>query len=526
MSADSGGLPLYRNGECIGGIGVETGIVAPGTALPAATGLARYQVDTIKPSGAPSTEELIALAGQSGTIAPNTNFAPTNSNITADKILAGGVRFAYAYAPPPATTLPPALVPANLQFIFPAATPFLDAPATSFFTTATLPNPNTFPATNLTLPNRTGVATSGASVAAFVPGGEGTAFTGVAGAAFGGQNLTAPEVATILSQAHATNNVLRAMIRRDVPQLSRVTVSVVDTNGTLLGVYRSEDAPVFGFDVSLQKARSVAFFSRAEAAAILGTHVAPTLTAVGYVPVAAPLLYGKYVAAAAARGAPLNGTMVYGNRTIGALGRPNFPDGLDGTPAGPYSALGTVGTTGVGAQNQVFSVFNTGIQTELMLNNLAAFLVTFGSTPGGVPGAGETAAFTTFNTNRGVRSTVGATPGTLETAPLVGVPARSTVGEPDVLAAAGGLPGRTLANGLQIFAGGVPLYKGGQLVGAVGVSGDGIEQDDNIAFDGTRGFRTFPAGTRTADNFVLPINQRLPFVKFPRAPFKGNGIGG
>ncbi|MFN0010049.1 MAG: hypothetical protein ACKVS8_00235, partial [Phycisphaerales bacterium] len=41
MSADSGGLPLYRNGECIGGIGVETGIVAPGTALPAATGLAR-----------------------------------------------------------------------------------------------------------------------------------------------------------------------------------------------------------------------------------------------------------------------------------------------------------------------------------------------------------------------------------------------------------------------------------------------------------------------------------------------------
>ena len=35
--------------------------------------------------------------------------------------------------------------------------------------------------------------------------------------------------------------------------------------------------------------------------------------------------------------------------------------------------------------------------------------------------------------------------------------------------------------GLIEFPGGVPLYKDGRLVGAVGVSGDGVEQDENVA---------------------------------------------
>jgi uncharacterized protein GlcG (DUF336 family) len=35
--------------------------------------------------------------------------------------------------------------------------------------------------------------------------------------------------------------------------------------------------------------------------------------------------------------------------------------------------------------------------------------------------------------------------------------------------------------GLIEFPGGIPLYKDGQLVGAVGVSGDGVEQDENVA---------------------------------------------
>ena len=41
-----------------------------------------------------------------------------------------------------------------------------------------------------------------------------------------------------------------------------------------------------------------------------------------------------------------------------------------------------------------------------------------------------------------------------------------------------------LGNGLQIFAGGVPIFRGQTVVGAIGVSGDGIDQDDMVAFLG------------------------------------------
>jgi uncharacterized protein GlcG (DUF336 family) len=43
-------------------------------------------------------------------------------------------------------------------------------------------------------------------------------------------------------------------------------------------------------------------------------------------------------------------------------------------------------------------------------------------------------------------------------------------------------------NGLIPFPGGVPLYKNGQLVGGVGVSGDGVDQDEEVAFAGAEGF--------------------------------------
>ena len=43
-----------------------------------------------------------------------------------------------------------------------------------------------------------------------------------------------------------------------------------------------------------------------------------------------------------------------------------------------------------------------------------------------------------------------------------------------------------IANGIQIFPGSVPIYRGTLLVGAIGVSGDGIDQDDMVAFLGPR----------------------------------------
>ncbi len=70
-----------------------------------------------------------------------------------------------------------------------------------------------------------------------------------------------------------------------------------------------------------------------------------------------------------------------------------------------------------------------------------------------------------------------------------------------------------LPNGITIFAGGIPLYRNGVLIGAIGVSGDGIEQDDLIAAAGTEDFLADPS--IRADNFLY-LGARLPYVKFPR----------
>lgn len=43
-------------------------------------------------------------------------------------------------------------------------------------------------------------------------------------------------------------------------------------------------------------------------------------------------------------------------------------------------------------------------------------------------------------------------------------------------------------NGIITFPGGVPLYKDGALVGGIGVSGDGVDQDEEVAFAGAIGF--------------------------------------
>ena len=72
-------------------------------------------------------------------------------------------------------------------------------------------------------------------------------------------------------------------------------------------------------------------------------------------------------------------------------------------------------------------------------------------------------------------------------------------------------------NGLTFFPGSVPLYKPDamgvmQLVGALGVSGDGVEQNDLIALEGGAGFE--PPPELRIDNFEFQ-GVRLPYVKFP-----------
>lgn len=70
-------------------------------------------------------------------------------------------------------------------------------------------------------------------------------------------------------------------------------------------------------------------------------------------------------------------------------------------------------------------------------------------------------------------------------------------------------------NGIVFFPGSLPLYKGGTLVGGLGVSGDGVEQDDYVTSLGAQGF--LPPRNLQADNFFVN-GVRLPFLKFPRNP--------
>lgn len=62
--------------------------------------------------------------------------------------------------------------------------------------------------------------------------------------------------------------------------------------------------------------------------------------------------------------------------------------------------------------------------------------------------------------------------------------------------------------GLIEFPGGMPLYHNGVLVGGIGVSGDGVEQDENVAEAGTKGYEA-PKAIR----IDTVTNNGVPYTK-------------
>ena len=75
-------------------------------------------------------------------------------------------------------------------------------------------------------------------------------------------------------------------------------------------------------------------------------------------------------------------------------------------------------------------------------------------------------------------------------------------------------------NGVTWFPGSAPLYKGNVLVGGIGVSGDGVEQNDLVTAAGSIGFE--PPDSLRVDNSQIRTGSgevvRLPYLKFPRNP--------
>ncbi len=379
LSADSGSMPVYKDGQHAGGIGIE--------------GDGIYTLDRDPADFDQPFEEVIAVSAVRGYETP--------SLIRGDNILVNGIRLPFVNVGQPLapTTIPFASLPGLLDPQFPirSAQPSQFTPVTVGGIAGQV-DPQFFPFINS-------------------PGG-------------GANSLTAADVDTIISHAAQQANITRAAIRQPLGSNARVSIAVVDANGVVLGIFRTSDAPVFGFDVSVQKARGAVLASRPDAGAML--------RAAGF---------GSYVDRAAADGIPLTGSIAFSDRAIGFLHRPFFPDGINGTSAGPFSRA-----------FPEWSVFNVGLQLDLIKTNLQAALL-----------------------GANVRCT------SLSVAP----------------------------NGIQIFPGSIPLYKGNVLVGGIGISGDGVDQDDIIAAAGAQGYA--PPVVMRADQFFVR-GVRLPFVKFPRSP--------
>ncbi|MFC3307850.1 heme-binding protein [Blastomonas aquatica] len=441
LAADPGGLPLYKNGVVVGAIGVM--------------GDGDYGFDPNILDRDIDPEEAIAFAGTQGFAAAETiradRITVDGTTLRFSDILAsdiGAVSGNFAAINGSAGSIVAVRGYSNAAII--AGTPYgTEASGIRAARAAEFANSDAFILTdgagNNRYPIRAGTDTVSNS-----------------------QPLTAAEVRAILEEAFTVLTRARAQIRRPLDSRMQASISVVDTHGEVLGVVRSPDAPIFGIDVSLQKARTAMFFSNRQAAANLmaaGSGVAPFVAAMR-------TFLGDT--------ASLTGNFAYGNRSVGNLARPYFPDGELGRPPGPLSR-----------PIEDFNPFGVGLQVQLVAANIiqhAQF----------VSGASPTDT------------------------------AQRCTALPDTVQGQ-----NRLENGIQIFPGSVPIYRGNQLVGGIGVSGDGIDQDDMVSFLGLHnggarigGVGNAPKDMR-ADRVVVSLGNaqvRLRFVSCPFAPFLDTNV--
>lgn len=79
----------------------------------------------------------------------------------------------------------------------------------------------------------------------------------------------------------------------------------------------------------------------------------------------------------------------------------------------------------------------------------------------------------------------------------------------------GSQPPGAKQSGIVFFPGSLGIYRNGILIGGLGVSGDGVDQDDYVTAGGALAFDA-PTGIR-ADQ-IIDAGVRLPYLKFPRNP--------
>ena len=285
--ADSpGGVPLYKNGALVGGVGV-TGDSSPSNLSPAA-----FLLTLTPPANstagfkvAADTDEAVALAAQSG-------FRPS-SKILASNVLLGGIRVPYVVANLAKLPEPPSPLPLTAGVLTAAAG---NIAVDGTFTYTVQASPDSYSYTAGILGGVVGEYRSqfGANKAP-VRADPGTGTIGTAA------RLTVDEVTDILTLAAQRCSIIRAGIRLPVGTRAKTFISVVanpnadGANPQVLGVFRVGEATMFSWDVSVQKARTALFFS--------------------------------------------NKQMAMSTRAVGFLGQRFFPPGLDGRAWGPLFGL-------------------------------------------------------------------------------------------------------------------------------------------------------------------------------------------
>ncbi len=447
LSADPGGLPLYKRGTPVGGIGVIS------------DGL--YSADADISDLDMDADELIALAGAFDLAPPvdrRANQITVEGKTLRFSDAAAGDLMADPTAAPSFASING--IAGNLTDVTGYKTGTQVETGTAFGHPASGIRPDT-----LDFPGLDAFVLVDNSNAERYPPVAGTDVV---------NSLTAIEVRQILASALAVANRARAQIRRPLNTPARVTISVVDTNGSILGIVRSRDAPVFGIDVALQKARTAAFFSSAAAAAALNGVPAAEYFNGDIVSLS------QYISSVrtflGSQTALADGAVAFSDRAGGNLSRPFFPDGIDGNPEGPLSKP---------AGN--WSPFSTGLQLDLVYNAIIQHVVFV------LGGALDVPTNCTG---------------------IDGISNNFTV--------AGAI--LALANGIQIFPGSVPIYRGTQLVGGIGVSGDGVDQDDMISFLGVHEAGESAGTFNNAEpamraDTLVPQGTRLRFVNCPVSPY-------